>query len=150
MKCVESESGLECEEKEIGDSYCTDGPTGPEGGDVSSEGTNEEGGEGEGDRGLVDGGREVENECSDSTTPVNSVSTVRSVSTQTPSQAPGVAVYNVTCVQEPPTDPEDAHKAGPDQTPPSSVCLGRLDVSEALSNPTIPISYLSSSRGARM
>ncbi|KAL8582185.1 hypothetical protein ACOMHN_004104 [Nucella lapillus] len=59
MKRVESEAGRECEEKEIGDSYCTDGPTGPEGGEVSSEETNEEGGEGEGDRGLVDGGREA-------------------------------------------------------------------------------------------
>ncbi|KAL8617560.1 hypothetical protein ACOMHN_063351 [Nucella lapillus] len=68
MKRVESEAGRECEEKEIGDSYCTDGPTGPEGGEVSSEETNEEGGEGEGDRGLVDGGREVESERSDSTT----------------------------------------------------------------------------------
>ncbi|KAL8576678.1 hypothetical protein ACOMHN_025153 [Nucella lapillus] len=68
MKRVESEAGRECEEKEIGDSYCTDGPTGPEGGEVSSEGTNEDGGEGEGDRGLVDGGREVESERSDSTT----------------------------------------------------------------------------------
>ncbi|KAL8597615.1 hypothetical protein ACOMHN_031550 [Nucella lapillus] len=67
MKRVESEAGRECEEKEIGDSYCTDGPTGPEGGEVSSEGTNEEGGDGEGDRGLVDGGREVESERSDST-----------------------------------------------------------------------------------
>ncbi|KAL8587424.1 hypothetical protein ACOMHN_062157 [Nucella lapillus] len=69
MKRVESEAGRECEEKETGDSYCTDGPTGgvSEGGEVSSEGTNEEGGEGEGDRGLVDGGREVENERSDST-----------------------------------------------------------------------------------
>ncbi|KAL8608091.1 hypothetical protein ACOMHN_023907 [Nucella lapillus] len=67
MKRVESEAGRECEEKEIGDSYCTDGPTGPEGGEVSSEETNEEGGEGEGDRGLVDGGREVESERSDST-----------------------------------------------------------------------------------
>ncbi|KAL8560999.1 hypothetical protein ACOMHN_050079 [Nucella lapillus] len=35
MKRVESESGRECEEKEIGDSYCTDGPTGPEGGESS-------------------------------------------------------------------------------------------------------------------
>ncbi|KAL8579798.1 hypothetical protein ACOMHN_060852 [Nucella lapillus] len=68
MKRVESEAGRECEEKETGDSYCTDGPTGPEGGEVSSEGTNEERGEGEEDRGLVDGGREVENERSDSTT----------------------------------------------------------------------------------
>ncbi|KAL8625273.1 hypothetical protein ACOMHN_030031 [Nucella lapillus] len=71
MKRVESEAERECEEKETGDSYCTDGPTGgvSEGGEVSSEGTNEEGGEGEGDRGLVDGGREVENERSDSTNP---------------------------------------------------------------------------------
>ncbi|KAL8575049.1 hypothetical protein ACOMHN_044136 [Nucella lapillus] len=73
MKRVESEAGRECEEKEIGDSYCTDGPTGPEGGEVSSEGTNEEGGEGEGDRGLVDGGREVENEHSDSTSQMSNL-----------------------------------------------------------------------------